>query len=272
MQIEDFKTWQWALLGLIAGLAFSGVLALAGPSFATADLDTVDAATFEHALLGRTVRRGEAALVQRFHRDLPVIRDIAVHPPLRGDPNDWVTGQLYTVGPRLKDPKNPAGGMAYYEQWRPFKYPAPAPYLGQNGAVGKYPTVTAYLAAMKALKTTRFEYRYAWPEMPAALWSLPPLAGVLTIGLAWPLALGGMQSVGMARPPKLKAGPKAKPVALAPATAPNPRSAAALAAASTAGVRLAEPTPPPSPKPVRPADDKEYGGEFYPVVKKGLHD
>ena len=141
----------------------------------------------------------------------------------------------------------------------PFKYPTLAPYKGQNGAVGTYPTVADYLKAMRALKTTNFTYRYAWQEVPAAVWTLPPLAGVLVIGVAWPLTLGVMRSMGLVRPPAVAAKP-----------APAPVVAAAVKPVS--GVRLAPPQPPPPPKAVPRGDDKEYGGEFYPVVKATHHE
>ena len=207
MQIEDFKTWHWVALGLVAGLAFSLVLTMAGPPFATDELDTVDASIFEHALQGRLLRAGQPALVARFHKDQPVVRNLIVHPPLRGDdPHKfWVTGQLYHIGPQYKNPTNAAAGEQYVEQWRPFKYPAPAPYSGQNGAVAPFPTVAGYLSAMQQRSVPAFTYRTAWQEAPWAVWSLPPVAGLLMIGVAWPLALGILQSAGMARPPKVKA-------------------------------------------------------------------
>ena len=263
MRIENLKTWQWVLLGLLAGAAFSLVLAMAGPTFATAELDTVDASTFEHALLGRVLAPGEQRLVELYHKGQPVLRDVVVHPPFRGDDpptRRWVTGELYWVGPRYKDPKNPTAGMHYVEQWKPFKYATAAPYTGQNGVRATYPTVSGYLAAMEQLKTTDFAYRSAWQELPVPMWVLPPFAGLLLIGSVWPLSLGVLQRVGLARMPEARQ-PKAKP-----ATGGFPVGPVPPATPSTAGVRV---VPPPSPKPapVPAGDPKQYGGEFYPVAK-----
>ena len=260
MQIDDFKTWHWVAVGLIAGLAFSLVLSMAGPPFATDELDTVDAATFENALRGQLVRGREQVLVVRFHKDQPVVRNLIVHPPLGGDDvhRYWVTGQLYKIAPQFKNPADLKSGQVVVEQWLPFKYPAPAPYVvGRNGvgvAGTSYPTVAGFLAAVQPTKgLPPFAYRVAWQEKPAAVWSLPPAAGLLVIGVAWPLALGILRRAGMANPVKTKAAPK-------PATPPPPRPTPAPAA-----VRVVVAPPPPPPVPV--GDDRKYGGEFYPVVK-----
>ena len=297
MQIEDLKAWHWAVVGAVMGLLFSCSLALSGPWYDDGKLDTVDGLAFEHALLGEAGRRGEAALLRQYHDGQPIVRDVVVHPPFGGDPEPgryWVTGSLYNVGRRYRDPTNPAAGMVTAEQWTPFKFPAAAPYVAAKSgpAPGTYPTVTAFLAAAQRAMANRTAapvapppttataargwrrlipvlpvgkpvpfpgYRYSWAELPAAVWSLPAVAGVLIVGVAWPLTLGLMQSIGMARPPKVKAVPKPQPVA-------------APAFASTAVVRPAVPVPVPAPKPPEPVrDDKQYGGEFYPVVKPAQH-
>ncbi len=256
MQIDDFKTWHWVAVGLLVGLAFSLVLTVAGPPFATAELDTVDASTFEYGLQGQLLRPGQAGLVVRFHRDQPVLRNLIVHPPLAGDDprKVWVTGQIYKIGPQFKNPAVPSGPQVYVEQWVPFKYPTSVPYRGQNGAVGSFPTVAGYLSAMQQRKVPAFTYRVAWPEKPAVVWSLPPAAGLLSLGVAWPLALGILRSWGLAKPVKVAPPkPAAKP---APAPAPPVR------------VVVAPPLPPPVPQPVAAGDGRRFGGEFYPVEKK----
>ena len=263
MQIEDFKAWHWVVVGLFVGVVFSGVLTWAGPWFDTDSLDTIDPATFEHAVTGRLLRRGDPRLLKAFHDGQPVIKDLVVHPPFKGEPTGryWVTGKLYAIYPTYKDPTSPSSKMQVVDQWTPFKFPASAPFVGEVGATGKFATVGDYLAAVtKTPAAANVRYRFAWQETPAALWTLPPLGGLLIIGIAWPTALGAMQSFGMARPPKVRAAPKPKP-AVAPVR-PTP---------STAGVAF---VPPPStaPQPVPAGDSKEYGGEFYPVVKPVHHD
>jgi hypothetical protein len=265
MQIEDFKTWHWVAIGLIAGLAFSLVLVMSGPPFATQELDTIDASTFEHALLGRLLRPRAQSLVAQYHKGQPLMRDVIVHPPLRGaDPHQfWVTGQLYAIAPRFKNPTDPMAGEVVADRWLSFKYPATAPYVGQNGAGiagAKFPTVAEYVAAADKAKLTDVTCRVAWQESPAAVWSLPPVAGLLIIGIAWPLTLGIMRSAGMTRPPVVKAAPAP---AAPPPPAPKPAPAVRVVVA---------PPPPPPPPPVAVGDQKEYGGEFYPVVKPVHHE
>ena len=276
MQIEDFKAWQWALVGAVFGLLFSCSIVVVGPWFDNDQLDTIDSTALSQALLGRPDVKASPAQLRKYHADQPVIRNLVVHPPFKGDSAPdryWLTGQVYWIGQKLKDPKNPAGGAVLAEQWRPFKLAAPAPYVVKEPdlkknpnappavAPGTYPTIREYLAAAKqslANKPTAATFpshRFAWQELPAAVWSLPAAAGVLIVGIAWPTTLAAMQSIGMARPPRK---PKAKPVPK-PAAQPVP---------STAGVRVVLPpstvkTPDPAPH----VDDKEYKGEFYPVVK-----
>jgi len=237
---------------------------MSGPPFATEVMDTIDASMFEHALLGRLLSPRDQQLAAQYDKGHPMLRDVVVHPPLRGaDPHQyWVTGQIYHIGAQLKNPTDPKGGQVLVSHWRAFKYPAAAPYLGQNGAgiAGiKYPTVAEYVAAADKAKLTDVTCRVAWQEAPAAVWSLPPLAGLLIIGIAWPLTLGILRSVGMTRPPVVK--PVPKPADPLPVINPAPTVRVVVA-----------PPPPPPPPPVAVGDHKEYGGEFYPVVKPAHHE
>jgi hypothetical protein len=271
MQIEDVKTWMWMVAGALAGLVFSAVLTWSGPWFDAESMDTVDAATFEHALLGRLIRHAEPALAEKYHKGQPLVRNLVVHPPIYNSTTPtryWVTGELYSIRPQFKDPKSPAGPMVIVEQWVPFKYAAEQPYIAWNGANGvvtgnkgtPYPNVIAYLKALQQKdKAANFTYKFAWPETKQALWTLPPLAGLLIIGIAWPTALGAMQSFGMARPPKPAEKPKK----------PAPKPAAVKPVPGPVGVRVVAP---PTPQPAPVGDSKHYGGEFYPVVKPVHHD
>ena len=300
MQIEDVKPWMWAVIGVVCGLLFSLSLRMSGPWFDSDQLDTTDTPGLEVALQGIVLRHGEPALVRQFHDGLPLIRDLVVHPPFNGDPTPgryWVTGQMYHVGPRYKDPKKPAAGMVYAEWWAPFKLPTSAPFVSKSGlAPGKYPTVMEYLdAAQQAVvkdqhlaettakaspppakpaagrrqpatpavaKVVPFPaYRFAWPERPTALWALPATAGLLLIGIAWPTTLGAMRSVGLARNPAPKVK-RAKPAPVEPMR-PTP---------STAGVRVVLPPSAVAKAADAAGDKKQYGGEFYPVVKQAHHD
>jgi hypothetical protein len=289
MQIEDFKTWHWVAIGLVVGLLYSAVLTMAGPWFDAESLDTIDLASFEHGAVGQLTHHDgpDPRLLEQFHAGQPVMADLVVHPPLRNDPQHyWVTGKLYSIKPEPKGAGGPTTRGSTFqvvEQWRPFKYPADIPFVAdfglpgletarrpapKKGAAAKpvtatltFATVIDYLAATTHVPAgANVRFRFAWQELPIARWTLPPVAGLLIIGIAWPLALGAMQSIGMARPPAVVKKPKPAPEPV-PTTKP------------VTGVSLAPPPPPPPvPAPELHPDDKDYRGEFYPVVKPAHHE
>ena len=209
----------------------------------------------------------------------------------------WVTGETYTIGRREKDSNNPKAGEENFEQWKPFKFAASTPYkpgyqshfekklpapteLANEltelktalGGKESFPTVVEYLKAVAALPnpdkahpTLHLDFSQsiwksigqAWWERPAAKWGMPPVAGFLIIGIAWPMTLSILQSFGVAKPAPVKAKPK-------PITKPEP-----MRVPSTAGV-VVIPNKPDAPPPLT-AETRKYGGEFYPVVKIAEH-
>jgi hypothetical protein len=306
MEIEDVKLWHWMLAGVIAGALFSCIAAWSGPKYDAQERDTIEAGEFENAVYGLTKFNDLARFsssgaarqlqnnVERFHKGQSRVRYLTVHLPLAGDPKHtyWVTGETYSIGRRNKDANNARAGYEDYQEWKPFKYPAPSPYkpgyqehvekkhsgspemnaelaelktaLGGNDT---FPTVVEFLKAVAALPNpdkanpnVHLDFSQslwkpigqAWWERPAALWGMPPLAGFLMIGVAWPMTLSILQSFGVAKPAPVKAKPKA-------IAKPEP-----MRVPSTAGVVVipSKPAPPPL-----PSDAKKYGGEFYPVVK-----
>jgi hypothetical protein len=293
MEIEEIKTWQWVLAGLVVGLAFSCIVAWSGPTFDTQARDTIEQGEFENPTFALTkfgqIPRGlRPDLVHLYHVDqnkklLPFLKDVMVHPPSPSDATHryWVTGRAYFIGEKRVDPTKPNSPLKAFEEWRPFKYPAKAPYIpgytlvgikklpkGSNqlqeladlktalGGKSEFTNISEYLQAVSKLPDSNFKFQpltqFAWWELPKAMWTLPPLAGVLMIGVAWPLALGILQRIGVAKPAPVKAKP-------APVPEPKP-----IRAPSTAGVVLT-PVGPKAPPP--PVEAKKYGGEFYPVVK-----
>jgi hypothetical protein len=289
MEIEEVKTWQWMLAGLVVGFAFSCIVAWTGPTFDTQARDTIEQGEFETATYGLTKFGQLPGIVRQYHVDankklLPLLKDVTVHPPTASDPTHryWVTGRSYFVGLKRIDPTKTNSPEKVIEEWRPFKYPANAPYVpgytlvqqkklpkGANqlreladlkaalGGNSEFPTVIEYLEAVSKLPDSNFKFQpfrqYAWWELPKAMWTLPPVAGVLMIGVAWPLILGILQSYGVAKPAPVKALPK-------PAVPTKPMRAPSTAGVVLAPVAVKAPPPPPS-------DAKKYGGEFYPVVK-----
>jgi hypothetical protein len=244
--------------------------------------------------LGRFARGGafrqSQAYIEKYHKDLPRLRYLTVHLPQSSDPKHyWITGESYFVGLRPKDASKPSGTEEVFEEWKPFKYAAGIPYVpgyaehelkklpGSNameseladlkkamGGQMSFPTVVSFLNAAAKLppensaSANKLTFTQAWWEQPAMVWSLPPFTGFLLIGVAWPLALGILQNLGVAKPAPVKAKPK--PV----------QPAEPLHIGSTEGVILqpVKPAPPPPPDP----KSKEYTGVFYPVVKVANHE
>lgn len=297
MRIEDVKGWMWAVLGLLVGLAFSGVLVASGPWFDTQSLDTIGQGEFEGRLVGQSPRN-EGWLVDRFYKGKTLLRNVVVHPPFKGDPSHawWVSGEACDILLKPKDPKSPSGPRVAVADWMPFKYEAAVPYVPgyaseiakareqalrdsrqkreSNGRVNalsrrvapteaeraafgnqdSFPNVLAYLKAAHGVKDQNFSYQFAYWDLPALQWTLPPLAGLLLIGVAWPLTLTALATYGMARPPKTVKVAKPAPVPTSAPTRP------------TAAVAVIKPPEPPS-VPPPPPDGRKFGGEFYPVAK-----
>ena len=288
MEIDELKIWQWILAGLIAGGLFSCIYAWNGPPFDTQPRDTIEQGEFENNAMAAT-KFGTAVgpqmrLINLYHKDQPLLRDVTIHPPIASDPKHyWVTGRAYSIGLKAVDPNKPKGPEKVYEEWRLFKYPASIPYepgytlraekkLDKNeasrrnvelaalkkalGNQSSFPTVVEYLKAVGSLQNSDLKYQYAWWELPKAKWSLPPIAGVLIFGVAFPMTLSVMRNFGIAKPPvKAVAKPKPQVPTKKPTRAPAPVMPAAVV-----------PTPAPAPA-LSPGDQRKYGGEFYPVVK-----
>jgi hypothetical protein len=293
MHIEDFKTWHWMVLGPIVGLLFACVILWRGPTSDVPNIDTLDQGSFERAASGTPgEHRGEPMRVE-YAAGKPWLKDVVVHPPLQGDRSKtyWVLGKAYSVVLARKDSNNPASPIVVLGDWVPFRYPAKAPYTAVVAAPGNYPTVMAYLKTLQEnFPESSSSYRFAWWDNTFATLMLPVLAGFLIIGIAWPLTIQVMQGTGLARPPQAKvklprnrrapvktavdhsadnrrldelnteleqdlaagASSSAKTVASSPGDAPvKALTAGELAAAAAEKERLI----------------REYGGEFYPVVR-----
>src|SRR5437763_16797796 len=101
MHFEDFKTWHWMLIGLIAGALFSGVKLWTGPWYANDDLTLMDQLRFERGLTGEPAG-GPSRFIKRtalVRKDEPILKDLVVHPPLPDSPDKayWVTGKVCEV-------------------------------------------------------------------------------------------------------------------------------------------------------------------------------
>jgi hypothetical protein len=282
MEIEEIKTWQWVLAGLVAGLLFSCVVAWRGPSFDTQPRDTIEQGEFENGALALTKFAQQfrmQRLLDAHHKGLPMLRSVTVHPPIASDPKTyWITGEMFSIDVKPDDPTKIGSAGKIAGEWKAFKYPASVPYepgytrreekkldrgtlkntleadLKKSlGGKANFPTAVEYLNAVAALPGSTFKPQYAWWERTVPIWTLPPLAGVLMIGVAWPLTLSAMRTFGLAKPAHVKAKPTAVRRPVRPTNTAMP-----------AGVVLKPVTPVAPPV---PTEHKEYGGEFYPVVK-----
>ena len=103
----------------------------------------------------------------------------------------------------------------------------------------------AYLDSLSG-KDRAKRYRYAWWEMPAVVWSVYPVAGLVAIGGIWPMVMGLMVGAGMGRK-RDASGTMALPISGRPTAAP------------------AATPPPPPPEPAREAGFGEQKDQFYPT-------
>jgi hypothetical protein len=298
MQIESFKTWHWMLIGVFVGLLFGGVKLWQGPTFDVDSQDSLDQPSFEHALLA-IPERSQTTLVQQYRKQLPgdyLVTGLTVHPPSPDDPKVyWVSGWEFRVTPQRPDPKTPGKTLPPYAKWTRFIYKANSPYTAFNGAPGKYPTIVEYLRAFSKLPVAKFTFRVAWWENPTMTLVLPSFAGLLLIGIVWPLTLNLMVRTGLAKQPEPKAAklPKNRtsPTKAAVDTSAGykqlddlnaqlEKSTADFASSTPildeedipAPIKpLGGPTVPATNAPAKVESEEEvrtYGGEFYPVVRE----
>jgi hypothetical protein len=290
MEIESIKTWQWMLAGLFVGFLFSCIVAWSGPPFDSQARDTMEQGEFENGILalaedpatkqpfGR-IAGLDLRLLQEYHKGEPMFRNVTVHPPIAGDAHYWITGQKYWIGVRPVDTSKADSPREVASDWQNFRYAAAAPYKPgyavladhhgrvppgraaelaelkkELGGTDSFSTVKDYLKAVSKLPGSGITYQFAWWELPPAKWSLPPLAGFLMIGIAWPLGLGVLQSLGVAKPAPVKKA-LAAPAPPKPVAVKNVKPVIPIAVA------------PAAPKTPLPEDDRQYRGEFYPVAK-----
>lgn len=294
MPIEDLKRWHWALIGCVVGLVLGFGQVYGGNEPAT-DLPSVGQQEFE-AGLRATPRDG-----------LPVLDNITVYPGSAGEPDlvtmdlrtDW---GLYA---RIRDAESGAARAnarqvkyvrhRFYAR-RPFKPLIPVPGAAPVAGGATY-TVRDYLNdLLKTEAGAAAKYRNAWWRQPAMLVSLWTAGGTLLIGGVWPTVLNLLTGAGFGRRApdnsdydlsRFKSEPGAAesetPAADAGAGAVEDhvrKLEEELARGLAPGVGAAGRDQPAQPPPVKPLvaapleapasvgeGDKEYQGEFYPVVK-----
>jgi hypothetical protein len=302
MHLENLKFWHWTIIGILAGVLFGGVKLTQGPWFDVEGLETMDQPTFDREVAGLLVgNRSDRRLIQAFHENQPMLKNLVIHPPVDGEPTHsyWITGKYYRVYEDNAKPGDASTPIVNREDWIPFKYRAAVPYRSRAAAPGSYPTVVQFLAAVeKQYPNAAVPSRFAWWEQSMPTMLLPAGAGLLIIGIAWPLTLMLMQGAGLARAPSPASKlPKQRNLSGA-AKAPKDHSAddrklaelnaqmdkalsgfgassaSPVSEDSAAAAKISSPTvlpgvaAAPAAPPSKEEISRQYGGVFYPVVKK----
>jgi hypothetical protein len=300
MHLENVKFWHWTIIGLLVGVLFGGVKLSQGPWFDVEGLETLDQPTFDREVAGMqsTIPRHDRQLIQQHHAGEPMLKDLVVHGEVSGEPTHsyWVTGRFFRISVDHQKQGDNSSPVVAIGEWVPFKYRAAVPYTSTVTLPGHYPTVVDFLAAVQRKYPKGFvPYRFAWYEQTQPTMLQLPIAGLLIIGIAWPLTLMLMQGAGLARAPQTKL-PKQRqlsPTAKAPKdhSADDKRLAdlnaqmdkalggfGSSATASEDSAVAGGPAPvkalggadaaPAAPPPTQEELERKYGGEFYPVVKE----
>jgi hypothetical protein len=303
MRIEDFKRWQWCVIGLIVGSLVAAVSLWAGPREATdTHNNTGGPQVLEEQLLAKT---------DPSRRKVAGVRNFKVHPaidmPLPGGTVGSAEFVSYEV--LLRRPKDPVKCDVVQRQMILQQTTHKKSVLGDLKGMA----VRDYLAKLKEYtdKVNKehpgavftFNYQYGWLETPRGAFAVYPAAGFVLIGLIWPSILGLLVQAGYGRPAddefdlskyksrvtaaekkraglthadaeelarleaeleaKLKAGEVGATIA----------SSDGAAAPETPAVRVLEAGPLEQPKaPAKPQQQKGYGadqGDYYPTEVHG---
>jgi hypothetical protein len=191
MQIEDFKRWHWAVVGLIFGLAFA---------FMWQDHDVVGDKTYQLAEIKQNAFERSAMSKSR-ESGQSILQNIKVEPPVK----DYMGKSVQIViGKRLRySPKDQK------EYLVPFYFYAAVPYI-EHFAVPKAPplkaeaTVLDYLNNAKTVNSL-LTYRFAWEYQSQYFTAMWAMGGVVVIGGIWPSVLQILIGGGLGRRPKSEA-------------------------------------------------------------------
>lgn len=278
MQIEDFKRWHWAVIGLAVGLLFGLVFRLAGVEHNP----EVPQARNAPGLLS-------LAVMPDFKTGRPIVDDLVIHPLSSED----ARAQLVTF--RMRQVYRLGDGTTI-TQWEPRKVWTEVPHNAQHATFGDYVTSLKNKGLLEGAPI-----QFAWWQQP--MWGvlLYTLLGLLVIGGIWPAVLSALIGAGFGTKKEAKndydldrfdhtpeeelSGKKAMTVGDADQLA----AATAELEESTEGMTGEMQTPGAAPEgeagdaeekeyvlaqeEVRTVDqdgddeDKEYDGAYYPVAK-----
>src|SRR4051794_10000884 len=199
MRIEDFKRWQWCVIGLVLGAIVAAVTLWAGPREAN---DTHNNSGGPQVL--------EEQLIQKLdpsRQKVAGVQNFRIHPamemPLPGNPNGSAEFLSYEV--LIRDPKNPGKALPVKRQMMMHLTTHKKSVLGDLTGM----TVRDYLAKLKDLTDKlnkehpggvfTFNYRFSWLETPRGAFSVYTAAGFVLIGLIWPSVLHLLVQAGYGR-------------------------------------------------------------------------
>jgi len=272
MHIEDFKRWHWMLIAIVVGLVLAYVLA--GVPWGD-DLPTLGQIDFERGIVAKFPQPG-------------YITNVVVLPSAQKDVATVVFEQLC----RTNDSKK--------MEFRPATFRTPLPFKSQRDGQ-TYQSIQDFLSNAKAKANPDLAFKYAWYRQRSSVYVLWTFAAVLLIGVVWPsvvslLTGGGLGFVrarstdpeyDLSRFGNRPTTPKPQSPDQAPrdldevrrldeelerrlaaqATVDGGQAAQANAQHPNEPVRALNAGPLETANVQSPDELKEYGGEFYPVVK-----
>lgn len=272
MHIQDLKRWHWVLIAIPIGLALSYAWTSMEPSVPR----HIGQETFEYDL---------AAAPVEGH---PWLDNLVVHPAREGV--TVVTGEQLVLRPneKLADYKPFAfNALSPYQPLAPLRRGAAPPPVDPNE------TVLTYLKK-NAASHPQLRYRYAWEQQPAVVYAIWTGGAIALIGVVWPMLLGMLVGAGWGYVEKDDSNYDLDRFGHTPEATSAPAVDVGLSAQHLAEVEAelqrnlegfgsgeAAPSTSAAPPEVRkldggpvqamplPEDDpnREYKGEFYPVVK-----
>jgi hypothetical protein len=297
MGLEDLRRWQWAGIGLIAGLTFGAVQIWTGPNLDSNVVRRLNSPVeFERGLVQQPNTAGK-------------INDIVVH-PVNSDGQVWMTFRQLRYTSQRMDPKDPKSPLKALNdsvrfniterddkgQFVPYKPVAVRP----DHAIPDL-TIRKYVAEMqKEHPDAQIKYRYAWEEVPRNTMMVSTIGGLILIGGIWPSIVGLITGAGIWGPRRKKEDydlsrfGSGKEPAKQPAAEPSAADMSRLEemekelVANLDGFGAKTPTGAPAPAEETPAvrklttapldnkaaavdpdEPKEYKGDFYPVARTG---
>ena len=177
MAVQRWRWWQWLLVSLAVG-------ALLGFVFTRLDVDDTSIAT-------RDLRFFVRHLELRTDTGEPVVDGIKVSPAI----NDVRGKAIQNVTFWVRQ-KNKTTGT--WDRTVQYQVRVGQPIFDKSSPVN-FATINDYLADQKA-KLPSLDYRAAWWQAPNAIWALSLGGSVLVIGILWPMVIRLMVKLGLGMP------------------------------------------------------------------------